>query len=68
MVWLKGCPKCKGDLFLDHDSYGKYQSCIQCGFMRDLVDETGEVIMAQRSLPATDDSWMDLLSGIPEAA
>ena len=68
MVWLKGCPKCKGDLFLDGDSYGKFQSCIQCGYIRDLVDESGAVIVARHSAPAIDNSWMDLLAGLPETA
>jgi len=31
MFWLKQCPRCKGDLFLDHDSYGKHVRCVQCG-------------------------------------
>ena len=68
MVWLKGCPKCKGDLFLDSDCYGKFQTCIQCGYIRELVDESGAVIAAPRSLPAIDASWMDLLAGMPKAA
>ena len=68
MVWLKGCPKCKGDLFLEHDSYGKFQTCLQCGYSKDLVDETGAIIRAQPSVATTDASWMGLLSGMPEAA
>jgi DNA-directed RNA polymerase subunit M/transcription elongation factor TFIIS len=31
MIWLKACPKCRGDLVLDSDYYGNYVSCIQCG-------------------------------------
>ena len=31
MFRFNGCPKCKGDLFLDRDSYGPYLSCVQCG-------------------------------------
>ncbi len=38
MVWLKECPRCLGDLFLDQDPYGKFKTCIQCGYMRDLVE------------------------------
>ena len=37
MVWLKECPRCQGDLFLDQDYYGKFKTCIQCGYMRDLA-------------------------------
>ncbi len=31
MMWLKACPRCRGDLFLDSDYYGPSVSCIQCG-------------------------------------
>jgi uncharacterized protein YbaR (Trm112 family) len=37
MYWLKQCPKCKGDLVSDHDQYGDYISCLQCGMCRDIV-------------------------------
>jgi hypothetical protein len=36
-MWkLKGCPRCKGDIFLDGDKYGWYEQCLQCGYSRDL--------------------------------
>ena len=39
MLKLKGCPKCKtGDIAPDRDYYGWYEYCIQCGYIRDLVD------------------------------
>lgn len=38
MIWLKACPRCQGDLILDQDHYGKYRTCIQCGYLRDLVE------------------------------
>jgi hypothetical protein len=31
MVWLGACPRCRGDLHLDHDYYGEFVSCLQCG-------------------------------------
>jgi len=31
MMWLKACPRCRGDMILDSDYYGHYVSCIQCG-------------------------------------
>jgi hypothetical protein len=34
MFWLKGCPRCKGDLHEDKDKYGSYVSCLQCGYHR----------------------------------
>jgi len=26
----KRCPKCGGNIFLDRDSYGWYEQCLQC--------------------------------------
>ena len=36
MMWLKGCPKCRGDLFEEpaiglHTAASRYISCLQCG-------------------------------------
>jgi hypothetical protein len=36
MMWLKGCPKCQGDLFEEpaiglHAVASRYVSCLQCG-------------------------------------
>lgn len=33
---LKACPRCGGDLFIYKDEYGWKESCLQCGFIRDL--------------------------------
>ena len=30
MFWLKGCPRCGGDLYRHGDIYGTYVSCLQC--------------------------------------
>ncbi len=35
VMWLKACPKCRGDLLLDSDYYGHYVSCTRCGAMLD---------------------------------
>lgn len=36
-MWkLKGCPKCKGDLFFDRDMDGRYGQCLQCGYRCDI--------------------------------
>ena len=39
MLKLKGCPKCHGDLYLNRDMYGKYLTCLQCGYLKDLPEE-----------------------------
>lgn len=30
-MWLKGCPKCTGDLVAEEDEYTGYVKCLQCG-------------------------------------
>ena len=32
MIWLKGCPRCKGELADNKDTYGYYIYCVQCGY------------------------------------
>ena len=32
MLWLKGCPRCDGDLVEEKDRYGMYVACVQCGY------------------------------------
>jgi hypothetical protein len=29
--YFKACPKCRGDMYLDEDSYGVFTKCLQCG-------------------------------------
>jgi hypothetical protein len=36
MLYFKSCPRCKGDVNVDSDSYGAYAKCLQCGFSRDM--------------------------------
>jgi hypothetical protein len=31
MMWLKGCPKCHGDLMTDEDEFSTFVKCLQCG-------------------------------------
>ena len=38
MIKFKVCPKCRGDLYLREDSFGKYASCLQCGYLKDVVE------------------------------
>ena len=41
MIKFKACPKCKGDLFLERDSYGRYLQCFQCSRIFDLEAPSG---------------------------
>jgi transcription elongation factor Elf1 len=38
MIKFKGCPKCRGDFYLSGDQYGKYFTCMQCGYHQDVVE------------------------------
>ena len=43
MLFLKCCPRCKGDIYVDKDTYGHFMECLQCGFTRDLPDRLEKV-------------------------
>ena len=41
-MWkLRSCPKCRGDLFIDSDSHGFFEQCLQCGYIQDLKTTVG---------------------------
>ena len=41
VLWrLKSCRRCQGDMVVDRDADGWYQSCLQCGYRVSLADIT----------------------------
>ena len=38
-MWLKSCPRCRGDLYENRDIYGRYVDCLQCGHHMTEVEE-----------------------------
>jgi len=42
-IWLlKGCPRCRGDVFIDQDNDGNYlMTCLYCGWEK-WADENGK--------------------------
>ena len=38
MLNLKSCPRCNGDVNEERDWYGEYESCLQCGWVKDTSD------------------------------
>ena len=49
-VWkLKGCPRCKGDTFVEQDIDGWVERCLLCGYTRDL---TAAAVLASSTPPA----------------
>ncbi len=39
MLYLKSCPKCGGDVYLDRDLYGTFMACFQCGHTLNAAEE-----------------------------
>lgn len=44
MIFLKLCPKCRGDPLLDSDVHGRYLKCLQCGYLRDMLVKPTEIV------------------------
>ena len=59
MFWLKGCPRCYGDLDIDRYQYGSFVSCLQCGLNRELASQPGEPLQLapKPSLPTPLPPW-----------
>jgi DNA-directed RNA polymerase subunit M/transcription elongation factor TFIIS len=36
MLTNKQCPKCGGNIYLSGDYYGRFEQCLQCGYIHDL--------------------------------
>ena len=53
MFWFKQCPRCSGDLFEDKDQYGKFITCMQCGFAKDAPNgHRGVMVITAEPVPA----------------
>ncbi len=38
LLRTRACKRCGGDLYLEHDEYGDYVECIQCGAVSNELD------------------------------
>jgi hypothetical protein len=45
MFRLRGCPRCNGDLREGKDKYGKYLTCLQCGYHESETKDSGPPIL-----------------------
>ncbi len=45
VVYLKSCPRCKGDLQVNKDFYGSYRKCFQCGYCGEIHVQPQTLIM-----------------------
>jgi len=39
MVYLKACPRCRGDIFTESDFREVYFCCLQCGHVLTVLEE-----------------------------
>ena len=47
---IGGCTHCRnGEVFIEHDQYGWYECCLQCGYSRDLPDIVHPALARERS-------------------
>ncbi|HZR99221.1 MAG TPA: hypothetical protein VFE37_10965 [Chloroflexota bacterium] len=58
MMWLKGCPRCQGDLFeeagINPEVYGaRFVNCLQCGYTLTAAEETRLARAERRRLSST---------------
>jgi hypothetical protein len=65
MMWLKGCPRCQGDLFeeasVGPEVYGvHFVSCLQCGYSLTPEHEAG-LARPERRVPSST-AWRRLVS------
>ncbi len=68
MYWLKSCPKCHGDLCLEQDHYGSFQTCLQCGYLKELLDRSGNPVPAVQPLPKKESPRRIGIPRLPVAA
>jgi len=50
----KRCPKCGGNLFLEEDSFGCYEHCLQCGYDGDtenIIGSPGLLALSETGKP-----------------
>jgi len=56
MLTHKQCPKCRGNIYLSADYYGRYEQCLQCGYTFDLDtledNKKQAVTLKEKSIPA----------------
>jgi reverse gyrase len=49
VIYVKACPRCRGDVFTERDHQGCYLTCLQCGHV---LNEREEVRLAGRINPS----------------
>ncbi len=45
----KRCPRCGGNIYLEEDSYGGYEHCLQCGYdcdLKNIIESPGQAVLS----------------------
>lgn len=53
MMWLKACPRCRGDIYLEKDIFESYMKCLQCGHVLRELERLRATLPAASARPAT---------------
>ena len=68
MMWLKGCPRCRGDLFeevgVGPETYGsRFVNCLQCGYTL-TPEQEAQLSRPNRQTPSST-AWRRVAAGAP---
>lgn len=47
MIWLKACPRCRGDVYPEKDVFETNLKCLQCGHVLSEADKKKAELAAQ---------------------
>ena len=68
MLELKACPRCRGDMRVNHDMYGDYKQCFQCGNTVELNSTTRRrlflTMRLQTDQGSRDSTFAEPISGV----
>lgn len=65
MLWLKGCPRCGGNLNDNRDFYGSYVMCLQCRYYHDVVVATAMALDQQEWAAASQEAGTEGVGCLP---
>ena len=49
MIFFRACPKCQGEIYVTEDQFGKYRTCMQCGWLQDLEAPINQAVPAGKA-------------------
>lgn len=60
MVYLKACPRCRGDLFTERALREHYITCLQCGHTLSMPEEARLQLCSRNLVPLTTPRYLPL--------